>query len=353
MAEKRGLVTGRKTRDEFERLLVTVVGEDSDSHSFNAIRHDEFLTVARSQKALSRHPAGEIAVITATGNIVDGNQSPGSIGGDTLARVLREAQYDDDVKAVVLRIDSGGGSVLASEVIRQQVAALRQSGKPVVASFSSVAASGGYYIATAASEIWAEPTTITGSIGVIAFVPTFEGLLGKVGVAFDGVGTSELASATRVDKPLSPQIKDVLQMGVDHQYRAFLQLVADARRKTPDQIDAIAQGRVWSGAKAKELGLVDQLGGLPPAIEAAARLAKLKAGEYGVDYRQQPMSWRQQLVRDLGAASLQAGVRLGLVRTSAPRPVERLLANADRELGRLAAFNDPRHLYYFCNCTAP
>jgi protease-4 len=355
MAEKLGLVTGRRTWDEFERIVAKVVGEDEDSHSFNAIDQNAYLAVARSQKVLGRHPAGTIAVITATGNIVDGSQAPGNIGGDTLARVLRDAQHDDDVKAVVLRIDSGGGSVLASEVIRQQVEAVRKAGKPVVASFSSVAASGAYYFSTAADEIWAEPTTITGSIGVIAFLPTFEGLLGKVGVAFDGVATSELASSARVDKPLSPQLRDVLQMGVDHEYRNFLKLVADARDKTPAEIDAIAQGRVWSGAKAKELGLVDELGGLPEAIDAAARLAKLAKGQYGVDYRQQPMNWRQQLARDLGAASVRAGLRLGVVTpaSSRARPVERLVSGVDRELGRLAAFNDPRHLYYFCNCTAP
>jgi protease-4 len=353
MAEKRGLVTGRKTWDEFEALVTKAVGEDSDTHSFRSIRHDEYLSVVRSERVLDRHPAGKVAVITATGNIMDGRHSPGTIGGDTLAAVLREAKYDDDVKAVVIRIDSGGGSVLASEVIRQQVAALKAAGKPVVASFSSIAASGAYYFSTAATEIWAEPTTITGSIGVIAFVPTFEGLLGKVGVAFDGVATSELAGATRVDKELSPVLKDVLQTGVDHEYRNFLSLVAASRHRTPEQIDAIAQGRVWIGTKAKELGLVDHLGGLPEAIEAAAGLAKLPKGKYAVDYRQQPTSWREQLVRNLGSAGARAAVRLGLAGGHEPRPLEKLAAGVDAELGRLAAFNDPRHLYYWCNCTAP
>jgi protease-4 len=352
MAERSGLITGRKTRDEFEQHVAATVGEDEDEHSFNAIDHDAYLTVVRSERVLERHPGGQVAVITATGNILDGSQSPGNIGGDTLGAVLRDALHDDDVKAVVLRLDSGGGSVLASEVIRQQVDALRKGGKPVVASFSSIAASGAYFVATAANEIWAEPTTITGSIGVIAFVPTFEGLLGKVGVSFDGVATSDLAAATRLDQPLTPQIKDLLQTGVDHEYRNFLQLVADSRRTTPEEIDAIAQGRVWVGTKAKELGLVDHLGGLPDAIDAAARLAKLEEGKFGIDFRQQPMSWREQLVRDLGAAGVRAAGKFGLVQPR-PRPVERLLAGVDRELGRIAAFNDPRHLYYWCNCVAP
>jgi protease-4 len=352
MAQDSGLVTGRKTWDEFVATVAQDVGLDDDERSFNAIDHDSYLAAVRSQRVLDRHPGGDVAVVTATGTILDGRQSPGAIGGDTLAEVLRDARFDDDVKAVVLRLDSGGGSVLASEVIRQQVAALRKAGKPVVASFSSVAASGAYYLSTAADEIWAEPTTITGSIGVIAFVPTFEGLLDKVGVNFDGVATSELAGATRVDRELAPQLKDLLQTGVDHEYRNFLGLVAKSRGRTPEQIDAIAQGRVWSGAKAKELGLVDHLGGLPEAIRAAAKLAKLPEGKYDVDYRQQPMSWREQLVRDLGAASVRAGVRLGLVERER-RPVERLVAGFDRELARLAAFNDPRHLYYWCNCAAP
>jgi protease IV len=352
MAERSGLITGRKTWNEFEQVVARTVGEDKAEHSFNSIDHDAYLSVVRSERVLERHPGGEIAVVTATGNILDGRQSPGSIGGDTLGAVLRDALHDDDVKAVVLRLDSGGGSVLASEVIRQQVEALRKGGKPVVASFSSIAASGAYYLSTAANEIWAEPTTITGSIGVIALVPTFEGLVEKVGVSFDGVATSDLAAATRLDKTLSPQLKEILQTGVDHEYRNFLRLVADARNRTPEQVDTIAQGRVWIGTKAKELGLVDHLGGLPEAIEAAARLAQLEEGKYGVDHRQQPMNWRERLVRSFGAAGVRAAVKAGLV-DARPRPLERLLAGVDRELGRLAAFNDPRHLYYWCNCTAP
>lgn len=352
MAEKRGLVTGRKTRDEFEALVTALVGEDDDSHSFNAIEHDSYLAAVRSEHVLERHPGGTIAVITATGNILDGEQAPGAIGGDTLGAVLRDARYDEDVKAVVLRIDSGGGSVLASEVIRQQVEALRESGKPVVASFSSVAASGAYYFSTAANEIWAEPTTITGSIGVIAFLPTFEGLLDKVGVKFDGVATSELAASTRVDKPLAPELKEILQLGVDHEYRNFLKLVADARGKTPEQIDAIAQGRVWIAPKAKELGLVDEIGGLPDAIAAAARLAKLKPGAYDVDHREQPIGWREQLMRDFGAAGTRAAMRLGLLDRQ-PSALDRVALEFERRVGRLAAFNDPRHLYFYCNCSAP
>lgn len=352
VAEKRGLVTGRKTWDEFAALVAKTAGEDDDSHSFNAIDHEEYLAAVQAQTALESRGGGEIAVVAATGNILDGEQAPGNIGGDTLAEVLREARHDDDVKAVVLRIDSGGGSVLASEVIRQQVQALREAGKPVVASFSSVAASGAYYFSTAASEIWAEPTTITGSIGVIAFLPTFEGLLDKVGVQFDGVATSELAASTRVDQPLAPELKEILQLGVDHEYRNFLRLVADARKKTPEQVDAIAQGRVWSGTKAKELGLVDELGGLPEAIAAAARLAKLKPDSYDVDYREQPLGWREMLVRDLAVAGARSAAKLGLLdgRSSA---LERVAAEVERRVGRLAAFNDPRHLYFYCNCAGP
>lgn len=347
MAEKARLVTGRKTRQEFEARVAEVVGPDEDERAFAAIDQDSYLAAVRSERVLERHPAGHVAVVTATGEILDGSGSPGTIGADTLSAVLENVRHDDDVKAVVLRIDSPGGSVLASELIRQRVAALREAGKPVVASFSTVAASGGYYIATAADEIWAEPTTITGSIGVIAIVPTFEGLLGKLGVGFDGVATSKLAEAARLDRELSPEIRELLQLGVDQQYRHFLQLVAESRGKTVEQADELAQGRTWLGTRAKEVGLVDELGGLDEAVKAAARLAKLQEGQYGIDRREQPMSWREVLIRDLGAIALHAARRIGLVDRTPPL-ASRTLAAVERELGRIAALNDPRNLYFLC-----
>jgi protease-4 len=349
LAQQRGLVTGRKTRLEFDKELIGLVGEDSASHSFNAIGHAEYLAAARPEAALSRHPDGQVAVVVAAGSIVDGDAPPGEIGGNSLAAVLRKVRFDKDVKAVVLRIDSGGGSMLGSEVIRQEVEALKAAGKPVVASFSSVAASGGYYIAMDADEIWAEPTTITGSIGVFGVVPTFQKTLGKLGVATDGVETSPLAGALHLERNLDPAVREVLQLGVEHAYHEFVDHVARARGRPPADIEGIAEGRVWIGTEAHQLGLVDQLGDLDKAVEAAAKRAKLRPGKYGTSLREEELSWRESLLRQLRTEGAAIGRTLGLI---APEPsaLGRLVGAAERELRVLAAFNDPRHLYFYCAC---
>ncbi|MBS0395458.1 MAG: signal peptide peptidase SppA, partial [Proteobacteria bacterium] len=230
-AEQRHLITGRKTQLEFERELTDLVGEDRSTHSFNAVDAGDYLAAVHPESALKRHPAGEVAVLVASGTIVDGERAAGEVGGDTFAEIVRGARYDEDVKAVVLRVDSGGGSLMASEQIRQEVAALKAAGKPVVASFSSVAASGGYYIAMDADEIWAAPTTITGSIGVFGIVPTFERTLGKLGVASDGVATSPLAGSMHLERSLSREAKEAAQLGVEHAYRDFVGRVAAARHR--------------------------------------------------------------------------------------------------------------------------
>jgi len=349
LAQQRGLVTGRKTRLEFERQLIGLVGEDSTSHSFNAISHSEYLAAAHPESALSRHPDGQVAVVVASGSIVDGEAPPGEIGGDSLAEVLHKVRFDKDVKAVVLRIDSGGGSMFASEVIRQEVEAVKAAGKPVVASFSSVAASGGYYIAMDADEIWAEPTTITGSIGVFGIIPTFQKTLGKLGVGTDGVATSPLAGAMHLERSLDPSVGEVLQIGVEHAYREFVDHVARSRGRPPAEIEKIAQGRVWIGAEAHELGLIDRLGDLDKAVESAAKRAKLRPGKYGTSFREKELSWREALVRQLRTEGLAIGSFLGLT-APAPSTLGRLVGTAERELHALAAFNDPRRLYFYCAC---
>ncbi|HXQ64510.1 MAG TPA: signal peptide peptidase SppA, partial [Steroidobacteraceae bacterium] len=307
LAQQRGLVTGRKTRLEFDKQLIGLVGEDSASHSFNAIGHAEYLAAARPESALSRHPDGQVAVVVASGSIVDGEAPAGEIGGDSLAEVLHKVRVDPDVKAVVLRIDSGGGSMLASEVIRQEVEAIKAAGKPVVASFSSVAASGGYYIAMDADEIWAEPTTITGSIGVFGIIPTFQKTLGKLGVAADGVETSPLAGAMHLERSLDPSVSEALQLGVEHAYREFVDHVARTRVRQPAEIEKIAEGRVWIGSEARELGLIDRLGDLDKAVESAAKRAKLRPGKYATSFREKELSWRESLVRQLRTQGLAIG----------------------------------------------
>ncbi len=274
MALEKKLVTDLKSRREFEEQMKGLVGEDEDNHTFRAVAHWDYLANVRPARAL--HLDGDrVGVVVASGEILDGEQPPGTVGSDSLARLLREALYEEAIKAVVLRIDSPGGSVFASEVIRREVDALRKAGKPVVASMSSVAASGGYYIAMDADQIWASPATLTGSIGVFAVFPTVERTLNKFGITIDGVGTTPLADSLRLDRSLSEGAKDILQSSVEHTYTEFVEHVATARGKSFDDIDAVAQGRVWAGADAAQHGLVDHLGSYKDALNAAAKLAKL------------------------------------------------------------------------------
>ena len=349
LAEQHGLINGRKSSLEFEREIAAIVGEDRSAHSFNSVDQGDYLANVRPESALARHPAGDVAVLVAAGNIVAGQSGPGQIGADTFADALRKARYEDGVKAIVLRIDSGGGSMMASEEIRQEVAALRAAGKPVVASFSSVAASGGYYIAMDADQIWAEPTTITGSIGVFGMLPTFARALDKIGVASDGVATSPLAASMHLERNVTPETRQLLQLGVEHAYHDFVGRVASARKRPPAEIEAIAEGRVWIGTEAQKLGLVDHLGGVEAAIAAAATLAKLPAGKYGISWREKEMGWRARLLRQLSADGQDLARAVGLL-PAAPAAMARLLDGAERELRALPSFDDPRHVYAYCGC---
>jgi len=293
----RGLVDGLKTRHEFEAIVAGVAGED-DETGFSAVDWEGYLPYVRSEQAMGEHGGKAVGIIVASGEILDGEHSPGIVGGDSLAKLLRKAREDDDIGAVVLRIDSPGGSIMASEVIRREVEALRKSGKPVVASMSTVAASGGYYIAMDADKIIASPTTITGSIGVFAVIPTFQRTLDKIGVTNDGFGTTKLAGQTDLDRGLGPEAKEILQASVEHAYRTFVENVAEARKRRPDEIDSLAQGRVWTGADAKAAGIVDELGNIDAAISEAAKLAKLEDG-YDVRWMEQDLSWRDELALSL------------------------------------------------------
>lgn len=349
LAQQQGLVEALKTRLEFEKELSGLVGEDPSTHSFSAIDLDAYVDATDSERQV-RHPAGEVAVVVAEGDIVTGERGPGAIGSDTLSGLLRDARFDDDVKAVVLRIDSGGGSLLASEIIRQEVAALKAAGKPVVASFSSVAASGGYYIAMEADEIWANPTTITGSIGVFGLVPTFERTLGKVGVATDGVATSALAGSLNLDRALTAESRAVMQWGVDHAYHDFVRRVAAARQRSPDAIEAVAEGRVWIGSDAATRGLVDHLGDLDSAIAAAAARAKLSAGHYAVTWLEKELGWKQRLLRAIHSSG-EGMVARWSARALPLAPVHTLAA-ADRQWRSLQRLDDPRRVYAYCGCDA-
>jgi protease IV len=342
------LVTKLMSRREFEDKMKGLVGEDEDQHTFRSVPHWDYLANVRPARAL--HLDGErVGVVVASGEILDGEQPPGTVGSDSLARLLRDALHNDAIKAVVLRIDSPGGSVFASEVIRREVDALRKAGKPVIASMSSVAASGGYYIAMDADEIWASPATLTGSIGVFAVFPTVEHTLNKFGITIDGVGTTPLADSLRLDRTLTDAGKDILQSSVEHTYTEFVEHVATAREKSFDDIDAVAQGRVWAGADASKHGLVDHLGSYRDALNAAAKRAKLGKG-YKVEYIEPPLGWREAIAlqsQALAARFARAVAPERELLTQARRWFEPL----EEELARLSRFTDPKQVYYYCPCS--
>jgi protease-4 len=348
LALAQGLVTALKDRVQVEDELKHIVGEDESTHSFHGISLDEYLAAVRSEGALKSGSKNKIGVVVAAGEILDGKQPPGTVGGESTSELLRDARYDDDVKAVVLRVDSPGGSVFASEQIYREVKALRAEGKPVVVSMGSVAASGGYYIGAGADEIWASPTTITGSIGVVAAIPTFQRTLQKLGVHTDGVGTTALSGDFRLDRSLGPAARDILQAGVEHAYDVFLDHVAAGRGKTPAEIDVVAQGRVWSGEDARKQGLVDHFGNLDDALKSAAKRAKVSA-DFEPKYFEPEMSWEELLALELRSMLSRVAVATGL---SDPRPalIRKALSPLEREAARWARFNDPQHLYSYCPC---
>ena len=350
LALQRGLVTALKSRRQLGDELKGLVGEDESTHSFNSVGMNSYLTAVRAKHALQSKADSKVGIVVAAGDILDGRQPPGTIGGESTADLLRQARYDTAVKAVVLRVDSPGGSMFASEQILREVQALRKAGKPVVVSMSTYAASGGYYISAAANQIYASATTLTGSIGVFSVVPTFQRTLDKLGVKVDGIGTTPLAGDLRLDRALTPASRQILQSSVDHAYAEFVRRVADGRKKSVEDVDKIAQGRVWAGVDAQRIGLVAHLGGLKDATDAVAKLAEL-GNDYRVDYIEPELTLREQLLMQLRSESLYLGQLTGLI---APRSgLERALDPFLEEVRAIAQLNDPRGLYAYCWCRQP
>jgi protease IV len=350
LALQRGLVTALKSRREVADDLKGLVGEDQDNHSFNAIGMSQYLAAARSKHVLKSKSDARVGIVVASGEILDGHQPPGTIGGESTADLLRQARYDTTVKAVVLRVDSPGGSMFASEQILREVQALRKAGKPVVVSMSTYAASGGYYIAAAANQIFASPTTLTGSIGVFSVVPTFQRSLEKLGVKVDGIGTTPLAGDMRMERTLGPAARQILQTSVEHAYAEFLTRVGEGRKKSVTEVDKIAQGRVWAGVDAQRIGLVDHLGGLKDASDAAAKLAEM-GSEYEAEYIESEMTLREELLMQLRSESLQMAGMMGFI---APRSeLDRALDPVLEQARSIAKLNDPRGLYAYCWCREP
>jgi protease-4 len=300
------LVDGLKTQEEIETLLTKrgVADEDAEG-GFRSVPLAAYL----AQHDAKHLPIGDkptLAVVVAEGEITDGEQPAGTVGGKSTSLLLREARDDKDVKAVVLRVDSPGGGVYPSEEIRREVAALKAAGKPVVVSMGDLAASGGYWISMNADRIYADPSTITGSIGIFGLIPNITRSLDKIGVHTDGVGTTRFAGAFDISRPMDPAVGQVIQSVIDKGYADFTGKVAAARKKSVEEIDAIARGRVWSGAQAKERGLVDELGGMEAALADAAARAKLgKPDKYRVRYIEKMSSPFSQFMGGF------AGSRLG------------------------------------------
>jgi protease IV len=341
-----GLVDKLLGRREGNDLLVELVGASNEDGLYEAVEFERY--VARKRPLLNTDQGDRIAVITAEGSIVPGEQPPGTIGSDSLARLIHDTAEADGVKAIVLRVNSGGGSMFASEIIRQQLLQAREAGIPVVASMGTVAASGGYYIAADADEIWATPSTITGSIGVFAVFPTFEDLLQRVGVYTDGVGTTNLAGSLRADRPLSPDLVSALNQSVDFAYKTFLQVVSQGRDMSVPQLDPLAEGRVWAAEDALQHGLIDNVGSLQDAVEAAAKLAEVT--DYSVEYVEQPLSPRDMLLKQLSRSVGSLNLWAPSTASTALSGVFESMREAAQELGSL---QDPANLYMRCfNCGA-
>ncbi|KAA5972666.1 signal peptide peptidase SppA [Pantoea sp. M_9] len=334
------LVDTLSSRAAADQALAKTFGWDKANNDYRYVSiYDYRLKQPAQQK-------GNIAVILASGAIMDGEESAGNVGGDTTAAQIREARLDPAIKAIVLRVNSPGGSVTASEAIREELAAAHEAGKPVVVSMGGMAASGGYWISTPADYIIAAPSTLTGSIGIFGVINTVENSLDAIGVHTDGVATSPLADVATT-KTLPAEVQQLMQLTIENGYRNFIGLVAASRHKTPEQIDAIAQGHVWTGSDAKNNGLVDALGDFDDAVAKAASLASVK---------QPALNWYQDepgmfdLLLNQMNASAQA-VLPDALKIWLPAPVQDVVSAMQSQPGLLGKLNDPQNRYAFClNC---
>jgi protease-4 len=343
-AKASGLVDNVETLAQFRKRVAAKVGIDQDTGSFRQIDYDDYVRTKRYEAP--HKPPTRVAVIAVEGDIVDGEGGPGEAGGDSISHLIDKARQDDDVAALVLRVNSPGGSVTAAEKIQRALQQVQSAGTPVVVSMSTLAASGGYWISMGADEIWAHRSTITGSIGIFGLWPTIDKPLDKLGIHTDGVGTTPLAGTLRIDRPMTPALRELMQSTVDFGYRQFIAGVAKGRSLAPDRVEQIARGRVWSGEAAQKLGLVDKFGGLKDAIASAAQMANLKPGQYGIEQMSPERGWLQQLFGGVsGRAQLWNSV-LGALQAQHTELLDRAVAVA----ARLRALNDPRGLYAFCAC---
>ncbi|MDX6022555.1 signal peptide peptidase SppA [Scandinavium sp. V105_16] len=322
---------------EIEKVLTKQFGWSKADNDYRAVSYYDYSLKTPSDKGAS------VAVIFADGAIIDGPETPGNVGGDTTASQIRDARLDPKVKAIVLRVNSPGGSVSASEVIRSELAAARAAGKPVVVSMGGMAASGGYWISTPADYIVANASTLTGSIGIFGVINTVQDSLGSIGVHTDGVATSPLADIS-MTKALPQEVQEMMQLSIENGYKRFITLVAQSRHSTPEQVDKIAQGHVWTGQDAKANGLVDSLGDFDDAVAKAAELAKLK--QWHIDYYQEEPTLFNSVIDSL-TGSVRAALPEAL-QAYLPAPLVTAATAVKAEGDKLAAFNDPQNRYAFC-----
>jgi protease-4 len=339
-----GLVDKALTRVEMREYLIELVGENEETHSYNKIAFADYLKTIKEDRFGRDAKGNQVAIVVARGTILDGTQPAGKIGGDSTAALIRQARNNDDVKAIVLRVDSGGGSAFASEVIRRECEKARADGKAVIASMGSVAASGGFWISTSSDQIWAHPSTITGSIGIFGMIPTYQRpLADHLGIRVDGVSTAPLVGV-RPDRELPAEVGDVIQEMIEHGYREFLQRVADSRGMTTDEVDQVAQGRVWSGADAHELGLVDHLGGLEDAIAAAAELAEL-GEDYTVSYIEKEQEFKDKVLQEMMSEAVDSTDR----NAASVSTLDTMLYQVRKAAEDIGELNDPNHAYVLSN----
>lgn len=349
-AVESGLVDGLRTRKEIREILIEYAGVDSELD--DEPRTSEMADYLAQMSLLGGNDVREenVAVVIASGDITFGSQSPGTIGADSTSKLLRRALNDESVFAVVLRVDSPGGSAFASDVIANELAALQAAGKPVVASMSSTAASGGYWIAAGADRIFASPATITGSIGIFGMFPTYHRSLEALGIGVDGVGSTIWAGELRPDREMSEHAKALFQLSIEEGYDDFISRVALHRGMEKDEVDLIAQGRVWTGADAQANGLIDTLGTLDDAVAAAAELADLDADSFGIKTIQPELSPTEQLILELLGTVKSVGLEPSDFVSRPDSALNRIAEKVERVVSPLLRFDDPKGVYAHCLC---
>ncbi len=330
------------------RGLVGESIENDDDEDFKGIDYDAYLTAVRAESGTPQ-TASKIAVVVASGTILDGAQPPGTVGGETTAGLIRQAARDEQVKALVVRVDSPGGSAFASDIILRELEVFQRSERPVVVSMGSVAASGGYWISMAADEIWASPTTLTGSIGVGATLPTIQRTLDRVGVHVDGIATTELAGGFDVMRGINDEARGLIGQSVRYTYDQFIGKVAEHRNRAVEEIDRVARGRVWIGSNALDRGLVDRLGTFADAVGSAAELAGLAEDDYRLDYVEQELGVAERLLLELTATAAPLVRGFGS-QLAWPAAVSRWLEATMEPLAFVQRLNDPRGIYAYCFC---